>query len=153
MKMLRKITNAFKGLIDALTKIVLGIFNAVFGLFKAIFNAIKFVINGIVSIIVGTYQAIASVCKKVINSFKPVYRVTFTMYHVIPGMPVQENVTVHAFARGASKEAKDFYYKVVEMTMKNKIAPTVVMLKKGKKTVQTKQFGPIEDIKKFRIAA
>lgn len=151
--MIRTITTAFKGIINAFIKVIAGIFNAIAGLFKAVFNAIRAMVNAIVSVIVGTYKAFAAVGKKVVNSFKPIYRVTFTMYHVIPGVPVQENVTEHAFARGSSKEAIAFYNKVVHMTMQNKIAPTEVKLIKGKKVLQTKQFGPIEDIKKFKIAA
>ena len=144
--MLKTITVAFKGIITGLSHVILALVKAVLNVFKLIINAFK-------SIIVNTYQATVSTGKKVIKMFKPVYSVTFTMYHVIPGMPVQENVSLHSFERGASNEAEAFYNKVVSMTVENKIAPTEVKLKKGKKVIKSKQFGPIEDIKKFRIAA
>jgi len=89
--------------------------------------------------------------KSLIKPFLPTYEVTFTMYHVIPGFPVKKNDSKHNFEKGESEKAIEFYNKVVNTTMVNKLAPTEVKLRRGKKVIQSKQFGPIRQIKQYRI--
>jgi hypothetical protein len=91
--------------------------------------------------------------RAIIVPFLPTYEVTFTMYHVIPGMPVKKNDMTHNFSKGASAEAEAFFNKVVAKTMENKVAPTEVKLKRGRKVIKYKQFGPINDIRKYKIVA
>ena len=72
---------------------------------------------------------------KFVATFKPRYTVIFTMYHVIPGLPVKRNATRHEFGKGAYNEAKSFYEKVVSKTLEVKLAPTEIILLKGKKKI------------------
>jgi hypothetical protein len=96
---------------------------------------------------------VKKIFKAIIHPFLPSYEVTFTMYHVIPGAPVKRNDMTHNFAKGASTEAETFFNKVVSKTMENKMAPTEVKLKRGKKVIKYKQFGPINEIRKYKIVA
>jgi len=92
--------------------------------------------------------------KKVVKSFQPKYEVICTTYHVIPGLPVNRNESKHAFGRGESKEAKEFYGKVISSDFTRNLAPAEVHLRKiylGKKTIEKTQFGPVDDLKKFKI--
>lgn len=92
--------------------------------------------------------------KKVIKACQPKYEVVFTHYHVIPGQPVNKNESKHPFGRGESKEAKEFYGKVVSSDFTRSLAPAEVHLRKiyiRGKTVEKAQFGPVEDLKKFKI--
>ena len=91
--------------------------------------------------------------RKIITPFLSTYEVTFTMYHVIPGMPVRKQDSIHNFEKGAGQQAVDFYAKVVNKTLENKLAPSEIKLKKGKRVIQSKQFGPINEIKQFKIVA
>lgn len=91
--------------------------------------------------------------KKLIHPFLPTYEVTFTLYQVIPGAPIKKNDSRHNFEKGESKKAIEFYNKVVNTTMENRLAPTEVKLKRGRKVIQTKQFGPINDIKQYKVVA
>lgn len=89
----------------------------------------------------------------IVTPFLPTYEVTFTMYHVIPGFPVKKNDSNHRFGKGESDAAMTFFNKVVNSTIENRIAPTEILLRKGKRVIKYRQFGPISDIKKFKIAA
>lgn len=99
-------------------------------------------------------SAVKKPLKKFVTSFKPSYSVIFTMYHVIPGSPVQRKATRHDFGKGEFQEAKTFYEKVVNKTHEVKLAPTEVHLVKGKKkVVQRKHFGPVKEVKQMRMSA
>jgi hypothetical protein len=92
--------------------------------------------------------------KKVIKACKPKYEVVFTSYQIIPGLPVNKNESKHAFGRGESREAKEFYGKVVTSDFTKNLAPAEVHLRRiylRGKTIEKAQFGPVEDLKKFKI--
>ena len=91
--------------------------------------------------------------KKVITPFLPAYEVVCTTYQVIPGLPVNKNQTKHYFERGASKEAKDFYGKVITSDYTKNMAPVEVHLRMAGFTIKKTQYGPVEDLKQFKIVA
>jgi len=92
--------------------------------------------------------------KKFIKSFKPSYSVVFMMYHVIPGAPVKRNAQRHDFDKGEYEKAKTMYDKLVTKTSELKMAPAEVFLVKGKrKVVQRQQFGPVKDLRVFKMSA
>lgn len=102
----------------------------------------------------GKTKQIKNSLNKIVTSMKPSYSVIFTMYHVIPGMPVKRNATKHEFGKGSYKEAKNFFDKVVHKTNEVRIAPVEVYLVKGrKKIVQKTYFGPVNELKKMRMSA
>ena len=89
--------------------------------------------------------------KKVIKPFLPSYEVVCTNYHVIPGMPVNGNHSKHKFEKGAEEEARKFYVKVVNSDMTKTMAPVEVHLKRRGKTIEKSEFGPVNDLKKYKI--
>lgn len=91
--------------------------------------------------------------KKVITPFLPRYEVVCTTYQIIPGLPVSKNESRHPFGKGASKEAKEFYGKVISSEFTRNMAPVEVHLKRGRFTVEKKQFGPVNELKQFKIVA
>ncbi|QCR23046.1 hypothetical protein [Pontibacter sp. SGAir0037] len=91
--------------------------------------------------------------KKVVKPFLPKYEVICTNYQIIPGMPVNKNQSKHSFERGASKEAKEFYGKVISSDFTKNMAPVEVHLRRWGMTVAKTQIGPVEDLKKFKISA
>jgi hypothetical protein len=91
---------------------------------------------------------------KMMVTFKPSYSVVFTMYHVIPGIPVKRKSQLHKFGKGSIKEATEFYNKVVHKTMETRLAPAEIHLVRGrKKVVDRRQFGPVNELKQFKISA
>ena len=94
-----------------------------------------------------------NILKKVIKPFLPAYEVVCTNYQVIPGLPVNKKESKHFFERGASKEAKDFYGKVVSSDITRSMAPVEVHLKMAGFTIKKAQIGPVEEIKQFKIVA
>ncbi len=92
--------------------------------------------------------------KNLVRSFKPTYSVVFTMYHVIPGSPVQRKAQRHDFEKGEFAKARTMYDKLVHKTSELKMAPAEVFLVKGKKkVVQKQQFGPVKDLRQFKMSA
>ena len=92
--------------------------------------------------------------KSFVTSFKPRYSVVFTMYHVIPGLPVKRDATRHDFNKGEFEKAKSMFDKLVHKTTELRFAPAEVHLVKGKKKViQRRQFGPVKDLRIFKMSA
>ncbi len=87
-----------------------------------------------------------------IKPFLPKYEVVCTNYQLIPGLPVNQNLSKHTFERGASQEAMDFYGKVISSEFTKAMAPVEVYLKKRGRVIQKTAFGPVDDLKKFKIA-
>lgn len=88
-----------------------------------------------------------------ITPFLPTYEVVCTTYQIIPGLPVSKNESRHPFEKGASKEAREFYGKVISSEFTRNMAPVEVYLKRGRFTIQKRQFGPVNDIKQFKVVA
>ncbi|WP_192823543.1 hypothetical protein [Rufibacter sp. LB8] len=91
--------------------------------------------------------------KKAITPFLPSYEVVCTTYQIIPGLPITKKLTKHAFDKGASKDAKDFFGKVVASDLTRKLAPVEVHLKVAGLTIKKAHFGPVQNLKKKMIAA
>jgi hypothetical protein len=89
--------------------------------------------------------------KKAITPFLPSYQVICTTYQIIPGMPVTKKSSTHSFDKGASKEAKAFYGKVVSADLTKKLAPVEVHLKVAGFTLKKMHYGPIENLNKSKI--
>lgn len=94
-----------------------------------------------------------SLLNKVIKPFLPRYEVVCTTYQVIPGLPVSKNESRHPFEKGASKEAREFFGKVISSEFTRNMAPVEVHLKRGRFTVEKRQFGPVQELKQFKIVA
>ena len=94
-----------------------------------------------------------NIIKKVIKPFLPAYEVVCTTYQVIPGLPVNKKESKHYFERGASREAKEFYGKVVTSDFTRNMAPVEVHLRMAGFTIKKTQIGPVEEIKQFRVVA
>ena len=88
--------------------------------------------------------------QKAVKPFQAKYEVVCTTYQVIPGLPVNKNQSTHAFERGASVEAREFYTKVVSSEFTRTMAPVEVQLRKiylGGKTIEQAEFGPVAHLK------
>ena len=82
-----------------------------------------------------------------LTSFKPTYSVSAITYFVVPGIPVNKNVSRHDFGKGQYEEAKEFYNKVVKRTKDIGFSPAAIQLVKGKKTViEQQQLGPVDTV-------
>lgn len=92
--------------------------------------------------------------KQFVTQFKPKYSVKVITYHVIPGLPVTKNAETHSFGKGEREAATRFYEQAVGKTKEIKLAPAEIHLVKGRRKVLAKQhFGPVEDLKVFKISA
>lgn len=89
---------------------------------------------------------------RVIKSFLPTYEVVCINYQIVPGLPVNKNQSAHKFEKGASLEALAFYGKVVTSDLTKNMAPIEVHLKRRGKTIQKAAFGPVEEMKRFKMA-
>lgn len=89
--------------------------------------------------------------QNIIKPFLPKYEVVCTTYQVIPGLPVNGSRQKHAFDKGASLEARNFYVKVINSDMTKTMAPVEVLLKRRGKTIEKQNFGPVEELKKFNV--
>ncbi|TXK45339.1 hypothetical protein FVR03_12435 [Pontibacter qinzhouensis] len=89
--------------------------------------------------------------KKVMKPFLPTYEVVCTNYHVIPGHPINGNQSKHKFEKGASEDARKFYVKVVNSDLTKTMAPMEVHLKKRGRIIEKSEFGPVNELKKFKI--
>jgi hypothetical protein len=90
------------------------------------------------------------ILRKVIKPFLPSYEVVCTNYHVIPGMPVNKNLSRHTFDKGAAAEAREFYAKVISSDITKTMAPVEVQLRRiyvMNKTVEHTEFGPVQHLK------
>lgn len=89
---------------------------------------------------------------EVVKPFQSKYEVVCTNYQVIPGLPVNKNQSKHAFGRGDSLKAKEFYTKVISSEMTKTMAPVEVQLRKiyllGR-TIEKAAFGPVEQLRKI----
>ncbi|MGF1637672.1 MAG: hypothetical protein ACFCUU_11415 [Cyclobacteriaceae bacterium] len=121
---------------------------------KKIKNAINGVAKGYVRFCTGIYTGVSNTGKAVVRTFKPRYAVSFTMYNVIPGVPVEGNTTLHQFGKGEINEARNLFEKIVHKTSEIRLAPVEVHLIKGKKQIlQAKQFGPVNELKHLKMTA
>jgi hypothetical protein len=91
--------------------------------------------------------------KKVIKPFLPTYEVTCTNYQIIPGHPVNRNQSNHRFEKGASHEAIAFYDRVVSADITKNMAPVEVHLKKRGRVIKKAQYGPVEELKKYKMVS
>jgi len=133
-------------------KLVKSIANGIKGFFVGVANGIKSIILGVVNGIAAFFKWLSHTAWLVfVKPFLPTHKVSFSMYTVIPGLPVNRNETVHAFQKGTSKQAIKFYEDVIRSTSDKKIVPAEVKLYKRRKVVASKYFGPVEEIKKFKI--
>ena len=66
-------------------------------------------------------------------------------------MPVRKNDSIHAFEKGSSKKALKFYDDVINSAVERRIVPAEVRLIKRKKLIAKRNFGPVDELKKFRI--
>ncbi|WP_239693363.1 hypothetical protein [Rufibacter roseus] len=83
----------------------------------------------------------------------PSYEVVCTTYQIIPGLPITKNFSRHSFEKGASKDAKEFYGKVITSEFTKKLAPVEVHLKVAGITIKKAHFGPVENLNKKKITA
>jgi hypothetical protein len=90
---------------------------------------------------------------KLINPFMPAYEVVCTNYQIIPGLPVNKNQSTQYFDRGAGKEAKEFYSKVINSQFTRNLAPVEVHLRMAGITIKKTQIGPVKDLKQFKMAS
>ncbi|GGK65150.1 hypothetical protein ACD591_01855 [Rufibacter glacialis] len=90
--------------------------------------------------------------KKAIKPFMPSYQVVTTSYQVIPGKPITKQLSTHSFEKGASKEAKAFYGKVISSDFTKKLAPVEVQLRVAGITIKKAQYGPFQSFDKKKIA-
>ena len=90
---------------------------------------------------------------QVIKNFLPKYEVVCTNYQLIPGLPVNRNESRHTFEKGAAEEALAFYGKVISSEFTINMAPVEIQLKKRGRTIQTVQYGPVENIKLFKMSS
>ncbi|QHL88911.1 hypothetical protein GU926_16335 [Nibribacter ruber] len=90
------------------------------------------------------------ILRQAIKPFLPKYQVIFTSYQIIPGQPITKKLSKHAFEKGASKEAKEFYNKVIGSEFTKALAPVEVHLKRSFFTVSKTNFGPVEKFKKVK---
>lgn len=91
--------------------------------------------------------------RQMVVPFLPSYEVGFVMYGVVPGQPVTKNEKVYNFAKGATKEAEDFFHKMVESTTTYKVMPSEIYLKRRNKVVRTQAFGPVEEVRSWNSTA
>ncbi|GAB2548323.1 hypothetical protein [Rufibacter soli] len=89
--------------------------------------------------------------KKVITPFLPSYKVVTTTYQIIPGLPITKKLSSHAFDKGAAKEAKEFYGKVISSEFTKTLAPVEVKLRVAGITVKKTHYGPIQHLNKKKI--
>jgi hypothetical protein len=93
------------------------------------------------------------ILRKAIKPFLPKYQVITTSYQIIPGQPITKKHSTHAFEKGASKEAKDFYQKVITSDITKALAPIEVKLKRSFFTVGKTHIGPVENFKKVKAVS
>lgn len=165
---IRAIKFLFVSLFNGIKFIVLGILNLIRFIFVSIYRILRFIVAGIyktfmaivnlivrflnwvVDTIVSFVQLCAYYFKKIfIIPFMPSYKVVFSMYQVIPGLPVNRSDSVHFFEKGKGRKAIKFYNDVVNTTREKKIVPSEAVLIKRKKVVAVQQFGPVTEIKKL----
>ena len=89
--------------------------------------------------------------KKVVNPLLPTYQVICTNYHLIPGQPLITNHSKHSFEGLESKEANEFYSKVVSSEYTKMMAPIEIRLKRAGITLKKTQLGKVEELKKFDV--
>lgn len=162
---MRKFSILFFGFFSSLGQAVFKVILVIAGLFKSIFlavvNSVKWLaqmfMSAVFAIISGVkkfIQYLVGLVKKGITYFKPTYTVVFTMYHVIPGIPVQGKPDRHSFGKGEWQKAGEFYDKLVAKTKEFKIAPVEVQLIKGKKKVlKSHHLGPVQELKTMKMSA
>jgi hypothetical protein len=162
---MKKLSNLFFGFLRGLGNALLTGITAVAGLFKSIILAVvnfgkwfigmlKAAIFAIIKSVNQFFIYLSGLIKRGITYFKPTYTVVFTMYHVIPGIPVQGKPDHHNFGKGEWKKAGDFYDKLVAKMQEFKIAPVEVQLIKGKKKIlKSHHLGPVQELKTMKMSA
>lgn len=90
--------------------------------------------------------------KKAIKPFLPSYEVVCTTYQIIPGLPITKKLSRHPFEKGAAKDAREFYGKVVASDFTKKLAPVEVHLRVAGITIKKAHFGPVQNLNKKKIA-
>jgi hypothetical protein len=144
--------------------------NGIINLIKGIVNIFKYIALAIFRffrfIVIGTYNGFVSLISLFVKTAKaivfyfrkyfvvpllPSYKVVFSMYQVIPGLPVNKSDSVHQFEKGHGSQAISFYNNVVKTTAENRIVPAEVYLVKRRRVVAKQQFGPVNEIKKLDL--
>lgn len=113
---------------------------------KKVFNIVPAIAGKIL-------QAKKQLHKQIVVPFLPSYSVVFVMYGVVPGQPVSKKETEYNFDKGASKEAENFYQKMIETTNMYKVMPSEIYLKKRNKVIRTQHFGPVEEVRTWQQVA
>ncbi|MFW5700672.1 MAG: hypothetical protein ACOCWM_03195 [Cyclobacteriaceae bacterium] len=153
------IEKLFKGITNGIKVFFMGIANGIVALIKGIIWIFTTVLNGIFWVIKTIFNGIINFYKWLIHAiwlivvrpFLPTHKVVFSLYTVIPGLPVNKNETVHAFEKGTTKQALKFYNDVVRSTTEKRIVPAEVKLYKRRKMVASRHFGPVDEIRKFKV--
>ncbi|MDH5608220.1 MAG: hypothetical protein OEY56_01965 [Cyclobacteriaceae bacterium] len=105
------------------------------------------VINNVTSSVKNTSQSVRTSLIKFKKSLQPSYTVHAITYFVLPGIPVNKNISQHHFERGEYREAKAFYEKVIRNTETMGFSPAEIHLIKGRKKIIARQlFGPVEQL-------
>ncbi len=89
-----------------------------------------------------------------LKSLQPPYAVLVTMYHVIPGAPVQTKAFKENFGKGELEEAKKYYVDVVAKHASLGALPNteIVLIRGRKRVIERKKFGPVDFLKTLDIA-
>ena len=82
-----------------------------------------------------------------LRTLKPTYTVNAITYFVIPGVPLQKNVSKHDFGKGELEKAKGFFNEVIGKTKELGLAPVDIQLVKGKKSIiEQVKIGPVDQV-------
>ena len=150
-----------------LKKLIRGILMVIWTPFVLIWKGLVLIWRGLVAVVVGIWRVfvaiwrlfvaiwrgIAKAWRAFVTFFKPKYRVNATTYFVIPGMPLNRTKNHHEFGKGEYTKAKEFFDKIVKKTREVKFSPVEIVLIKGKKkVVESKTFGPVEQLLKLKMA-
>ena len=147
------------GTINIAKLLVAKVANIINSSIRTVINGIGRIIDLIIHIFVSIYhfsvKSILFLQKQayliLVVPFLPSYKVVFSMYQVIPGLPVSKHDSIHKFDKGTGKSAKAFYKNVITSTREQKIIPSEVNLIRRRKVIATEKFGPVEEIKKFNV--
>jgi len=153
------IERLFKGIANAIKAFFMAIINGILSIIKGVIWIFTSVIKGIVWTVKTTLNGIVSFFKWLnhvmwlvfVRPFLPTHRVVFSLYTVIPGLPVNRNETIHAFEKGTTKKALKFYDDVVRSATEKRIVPAEVRLYKRRRMVASRHFGPVDEIRKFKV--
>lgn len=151
-RLFKGIANGIKGFFMAIVNGIVAVVKGIAWIFTSIIKGIVWLIKSVINGIVSFFKWIAHVMWLVlVRPFLPTHKVIFSLYTVIPGLPVNRNETVHAFEKGTTKKALKFYDDVVRSATEKRIVPAEVRLYKRRKMVASRNFGPVDELRKFKI--